>query len=73
MKKSILAVSAVVALLSGCATDTGKGALLGGALGAGVGQAIGGDTKSTIIGGAIGAAAGGAVGNQRDAKKKANP
>ena len=54
----------------GCVTKTGTGALIGGAVGALAGQAIGGDTKSTLIGAGVGAAVGGAVGNQEDAKDK---
>ena len=52
----------------GCVTKTGTGALLGGALGALAGQAIGKDTKGTLIGAGVGAAVGGAIGNQEDAK-----
>ena len=70
MKKTLLMLLALSAFAVGCVTNTGTGALGGGALGALAGQAIGGDTKSTLIGGAIGAAVGGAIGNQEDAKNQ---
>lgn len=64
---SVLALVAVT--LWGCAqpqTKTQKGALygtgIGAALGAGLGQVVGGDTKSTLIGAGIGAALGGVAG-----------
>lgn len=44
--------------LTGCETREQTSALIGGAVGAGAGQLIGGDTTSTVIGGAIGAGAG---------------
>ena len=62
MKKWIRSIGFVVlgtmVWLAGCESDTGTSALIGGAVGAGAGQLIGGDTKSTVIGGAIGAGAG---------------
>lgn len=62
---AILAVSGL--LVAGCAGQTpgervATGALLGGAAGAGAGQAIGGDTESTVIGGILGAGAGSMAG-----------
>ena len=57
----------LVFILSGCAeTQAEKGALIGGAGGALVGQAIGHDTKSTLIGAAVGAAGGALIGNEMD-------
>lgn len=68
IKKAILAV-VMTAALAGCETQTEgqqratTGALLGGAGGALVGQAIGGNTKSTVIGAASGALLGAVVGS----------
>ena len=72
MKKTLLTTILILFFANGCVTKTGNGALLGGALGALAGQAIGKDTKGTLIGGAIGAAVGGAVGAQEDAKDQNN-
>lgn len=62
-------VSALVALTAaGCASQTPEqqrattGALIGGAGGALVGQAIGRDTTSTLVGAAVGAGAGALIG-----------
>ena len=66
-----LLVSSFITLmiLSGCAeTQAQKGALIGGAGGALVGQAIGRDTKATLIGAAVGAAGGTIIGNEMDKK-----
>ena len=68
MKKLILTFIVAAVLTTGCVTKTGSGALLGGALGALAGQAIGKDTKGTLIGAGVGAAIGGAIGNQEDAR-----
>lgn len=68
IKKAILAVL-MTAALAGCETQTEgqqratTGALIGGAGGALVGQAIGGNTKSTVIGAASGALLGAVVGS----------
>jgi outer membrane protein OmpA-like peptidoglycan-associated protein len=54
--------------LTGCTYNNGApnkpatGAIIGGATGAALGNAIGDDRRSTIIGGVIGAAVGGAIG-----------
>ncbi|MER8487563.1 glycine zipper family protein [Mesorhizobium australicum] len=58
----------MAAALAGCAQTEGQqragtGALIGGAGGALVGQAIGGNTKSTVIGAASGALLGAVVGS----------
>ena len=65
--KAIAAVL-MTAALAGCAQTEGQqragtGALIGGAGGALVGQAIGGNTKSTVIGAASGALLGAVVGS----------
>ena len=67
IKKAILAVL-VTAALAGCdQTESqqraGTGALIGGAGGALVGQAIGGNTQSTLIGAGAGALLGAVVGS----------
>ena len=56
--------------VSGCENEAQNDALIGGAVGAGAGQLIGGDTKATVIGGAIGASAGYLWGNSQDKKKQ---
>jgi hypothetical protein len=68
---------AIVALsLSGCATNTGTGALVGGATGAGVGALLGSATghagAGAAIGAGVGALAGGAIGNAEDEREKHN-
>ena len=67
IKKAIVA-ALLTAALAGCAQTEGQqrattGALIGGAGGALVGQAIGGNTKSTVIGAASGALLGAVVGS----------
>ncbi|MBN2138465.1 MAG: glycine zipper 2TM domain-containing protein [Sedimentisphaerales bacterium] len=64
-----LVVSAGLLSVSGCQNDAQKGAGIGALVGAGAGQLIGGDTKSTLIGAGVGAGAGYMVGNERDKKK----
>jgi hypothetical protein len=56
---------------AGCSTNTGTGALVGGALGAGTGAIIGHNShgrtaEGALIGGAVGAVAGGLIGNAQD-------
>ena len=68
IKKAILAVLMTAALAGGETQTEGQqrattGALLGGAGGALVGQATGGNTKSTVIGAATGALLGAVVGS----------
>jgi len=68
MKLLYIGLIAIV-MVSGCAeTQAQKGALIGGASGALIGQAIGHNTKSTLIGAAVGAAGGAIIGNERDKK-----
>ncbi len=74
MSKIYIVIAAVVVtsaliMSCGCKSDAQTGALIGGAVGAGAGQAIGRNTESTLIGGAIGAGAGYLIGNQQDKKK----
>ncbi|HPD48057.1 MAG TPA: glycine zipper domain-containing protein [Anaerohalosphaeraceae bacterium] len=64
-----LALGAGVAMVAGCGSDAGNTALIGTAVGAGVGALAGGDTEATLIGGAIGGGAGYMIGNESDKKK----
>jgi outer membrane lipoprotein SlyB len=75
MKANRLIVAALAALtLAGCQTESqqraGTGALIGGAGGALVGQAIGGNTESTLIGAAGGALLGAVVGSSTAPKRR---
>lgn len=76
MKANRLIVAALAALtLAGCAQTesqqrAGTGALIGGAGGALVGQAIGGNTESTLIGAAGGALLGAVVGSSTVPKRR---
>jgi outer membrane protein OmpA-like peptidoglycan-associated protein len=63
----------LVAGVGGCATNTGKGALIGGGVGAGLGAGVGalaGGGKGALVGGAVGAGvgagAGALIGNYMD-------
>lgn len=56
---------------TGCASQAGNGALLGGAAGAGLGAIIGHNShdraaEGALLGGAIGALGGGLIGNEAD-------
>ena len=77
---SIFAVAASAVVLTGCVNpngtqnNTGSGALIGGALGAITGAAIGGSRhggEDALIGAAAGMIAGGAVGNSMDQQQQA--
>ena len=73
-KSLVIALIAVVvslglAFAAGCESDAQTGALIGTAIGAGAGQAIGGDTEATILGAVAGGAIGYGVGNEGDKKK----
>ena len=58
-----------IALTTGCETDAQNTALLGTAVGAGVGALAGGDTEGTLIGAAVGGGAGYIIGNESDKQK----
>ncbi len=64
----VVAVFGCSSVLTGCVSggNSQSGALLGSIGGALVGQAIGGDTKSTMIGAVVGTMAGYAIGNEMD-------
>lgn len=68
----MLAVMVAFGLLmvSGCETEAQTKAAWGTAIGAGAGQLIGGDTKSTAIGAGAGAVAGYVWGSMDDKKKE---
>ncbi len=59
------------AFLAGCESEAQTGALLGSAIGAGVGALAGGDTEATLIGAAVGGGAGYMLGGEGDKKKAA--
>jgi len=69
----IILIVAVVSLglvfVAGCESDAQTGALIGTVIGAGAGQAIGGDTEATLIGAGAGAVGGYIIGNESDKKK----
>ena len=71
MKGKGVRVSVLVCLLgvlavSGCATQGQAGAFWGTLLGAGLGQAMGGDSESTLLGAVLGGNIGYALGNEED-------
>ena len=65
----VVAISLGLVFAAGCESDAQTGALIGTAIGAGAGQAIGGDTEATLIGAGIGAVGGYIIGNERDKNK----
>lgn len=78
--RSLASLSAIVTLctlcvlipITGCETSNGEqssrgtGALVGAGMGALIGQAAGGNTRSTLVGAGIGAAGGYIIGNEAD-------
>jgi len=62
-------IALAIAFTTGCETDAQNTALLGSAIGAGVGALAGGDTEGTLIGAAVGGGAGYIVGNESDKQK----
>lgn len=70
---TVLLVAAVgfVFVIAGCESDAQTGALLGTAIGAGVGALAGGDTEGALIGGAVGGGIGYIAGNEGDKQKAA--
>ena len=72
----LLVISFIFTLIS-CATvpedryNTQKGAVIGGGLGALLGQAIGGDSEATLLGAGIGTVVGALAGNARDQEYQA--
>ena len=76
-KLTILLVLCTMFTLVSCATvpddryNTQKGAVIGGSLGALLGQAIGGDSEATLLGAGIGTVVGALAGNARDQEYQA--
>jgi uncharacterized protein YcfJ len=75
--KRFIGIVSLAALVGGCAaplTTREKGALAGGALGAGAGAIIGNQVghqgKGALIGGAIGALGGGLIGDQMEGQNQ---
>jgi hypothetical protein len=76
-KKAILGTTLLAGLAvgsTGCSTNAGTGALVGGAIGAGTGAIIGHNSHGrtaggALIGGAVGALAGAAIGDAQDKKE----
>ena len=66
----ITIISVGLLSLTGCATKTETGALIGAGAGALAGQAIGGNTSSTVIGAGVGAIAGAAIGEHQENKDR---
>ncbi len=67
---TILAAGALaLALTTGCETEAQNTALLGTAIGAGVGALAGGDTEGALIGAAIGGGVGYVAGNEAEKKQ----
>jgi len=58
-----------VCFVAGCETEAQSSALIGSAIGAGVGALAGGDTEGALIGAAVGGGAGYIVGNESDKKQ----
>ena len=58
-----------IIFVSGCETEAQNTALLGTAIGAGVGALAGGNVEGALIGGAVGGGAGYIIGNESDKKK----
>ena len=70
VKFSILSVLCVTAgLFTGCETEAQNSALLGTAIGAGIGALAGGDSEGALIGGAIGGGVGMMAGKDAEQKK----
>ena len=64
----VLLAIGILLPVAGCESEAQNKALWGTAIGAGVGQLVGGDTKATMIGAGIGAGAGYAIGHTEDKK-----
>jgi len=65
----LTAVALTLAFSTGCESDAQNTALVGSAIGAGVGALAGGDTEATLIGAAVGGGVGYGVGNESDKQK----
>ncbi len=56
-------------IINGCGSDAGNTALLGTAVGAGVGALAGGNTEGALVGAAVGGGTGYIIGNESDKNK----
>ena len=65
----VAAISVGLVFVAGCENRAHTGALIGTAVGAAAGQAIGRDTEATLIGAGVGAAGGYIIGSETDEKK----
>jgi hypothetical protein len=68
---ALIPATLALTFAGGCESRTGTGALIGGAAGAGIGQAVGRNTAGTVIGGAVGAGAGALIGHESE-KQQSN-
>lgn len=71
----IIAAASLMLGVAGCADNTGNGALIGGAAGAGIGAIIGNNShgrtgEGALIGGAVGAAGGALAGHEIDKNQR---
>jgi len=64
-----LAMVLGIVFTAGCETEAQNTALLGTAIGAGVGALAGGDTEGALIGAAVGGGAGYIIGNEGEKRK----
>jgi len=65
----VLIISVLFSFIAGCESDAQNDALIGGALGAGIGALTGGDSTAIAIGAGAGGGIGYLVGNESDKKK----
>ena len=65
----MLALAAGLFLVAGCESESQNSALLGSAIGAGVGALAGGDTEGALIGAAVGGGVGYMAGNESEKKR----
>ncbi|HEG42598.1 MAG TPA: hypothetical protein ENH94_00965 [Phycisphaerales bacterium] len=65
----VAAICIAVGLFTGCETEAQNSALLGTAIGAGIGALAGGDSEGALIGGAIGGGIGLMAGKDAEQKK----
>ena len=65
---TVAAICVAVGLFTGCESEAQNSALLGTAIGAGIGALAGGDTEGALIGGAIGGGIGYMAGNESEKK-----
>lgn len=68
--RTVIAMIASLGLAAGCQNSTESGAAIGAGSGALIGQAAGGNTKSTLIGAGVGALAGAVIGSEMDKERQ---